>query len=250
MNAGRKPTTTESSNGLKNILGTRFTRVKLPSRRGDEPAQLHDMTARRSMRWKRTLALVLILVSLFFVVVAEHSDLALSEVIKRKVIAALKDPLTLFDERSPGPRGSGVLISIKGPHERVLSTVRERGSPLGILPVVDNPVSGLVPEAFASIPGAFAASEALPQDQVIGSPFAPFFPAPFDNPGITPAGVPTPNSPTPPPISSTPEPLPNPGIIAIPEPATWTMMILGFLAFGVATRWRVCKRQTSPTRIR
>jgi hypothetical protein len=180
------------------------------------------------MRWKRVGLLVPVWGILLLVAVAELRGLPIGKVVKREIIAALKDPLNLLAERSPGGRGPGVLLSIKGPHERVLSTVRERESPLGIPPGAYNPVFNLIPEAFTQVPSALPGF--LPQNQVIGSPsFAPFF---------MPGGAPTP-------ISSTPQSLPNPGAIVVPEPAPWTIMVLGFLAIGVAARRRVRRQQTA-----
>jgi hypothetical protein len=199
------------------------------------------------MKW--ALLLVLIPVSLAFVAAIEHGNPAISKAIRRKIIAALKDPLNLLDERSPGGREPGVLLSIKRPHERVLSTVRERAPPLGVPPTVDNPLVAAAPEAVASIPIVPPEFDTLPQDQAATPPpFAPFFPfAPLDNP-ITPVGTPTPIIPggTPTPIipGGTPTPPETPGTpptIIIPEPASWAMMILGLFAIAAAVRRRARK---------
>jgi len=187
---------------------------------------------------------------LFFVAVAEHNSPALSKIIKRKIFAALKDPLNLLGERSPGGRGPRVLLSIKGPHERVLSTVRDRPPPLGIPPLVDNPVVATVPEIVASIPVMPPEYDIPPQEQPVGPssfgapPFLPFLPGALPNspgvtpgsPGVTPGDTPTPGSPLPPPTTSD-----IPPTIALPEPATWAMMILGLFAIGVAARRQMRK---------
>jgi hypothetical protein len=236
--------TTESSHAVKNIFGRSFSRMKRPLRRGNEPTRLHGAPAGRSIRWKRTGLMALALAGLFFVAVAEHNSPAISKIIKRKIFAALKDPLNLLAERSPGGRGPRVLLSIKEPHERVLSTVRERQPPLDIPPVVDNRVAATVPEIVASIPMIPPEYDIPPQDQATGPssfgapPFLPFFPGtPPNSPGITPGDTPPPNSPSPP-TSDIP---PNPVTISLPEPATWAMMILGLLAIGVAARRQMRK---------
>jgi hypothetical protein len=217
------------------------------------------------MRWKRSLLLVLALAGLFFIALAEDGGPASSKAITSEIIALLNDPLNLLDERSPGGRGSRVLLSIKGPHERVLSTVRERESP--IPPVVDNPAFA-TPEAVASIPMIPPEYETPPSDQLIGSPSFPSFnpTTPLDYPNIAAGGAPTPNVPVAPAVSSggaptsqapappagpadgTPAPSarvpppalpgtpPTPGITVVPEPATWTMMILGLFAIGAGVR--------------
>jgi hypothetical protein len=70
------------------------------------------------------------------------------DAIKRAALqAGLADPLRLLDERSPGGRGSGPLLSSKGgPHERVLSQVRDRAPP-------DGDAGGAGAPAFAAAPG-------------------------------------------------------------------------------------------------
>jgi hypothetical protein len=228
-----------------NIFGIRFSRVKQIFRRGDEPPQSHGFAARRSMRRKRLLLLAPVLAGLFFVAVAGHGDPAVSKVSIATIVAALKDPLSLFAERSPGGRGSGALLSTKPgwktastvPEERVLSTEREREPSAGVLPAADIP-------AFAVSPEYFAASSDLPrgdefaEDQGFGwPPFSTFYFVPIPgNPEITtwPVPGPTPSS----------EP-----IIAVPEPAAWVMMILGFFAVGVAMR-RGAREQTHLPSIR
>jgi PEP-CTERM motif len=209
--------------------------VKPPPWYGDKLPQFHRIPAKRSVRWKRTLLLAPVLVGLFFVAVAEHSGLAINKMSAAGIIAALKDPLTLFAERSPGGRGSGALLPTKskpGPHERVLSAVREREPPLGIPSGVDNPVFTVTPGGLATS-NALPGDDPLPGDQVAGSPSsAPRFPlAKFGDPER---------------LAPAPTTLPNPGISAVPEPASWVMMILGFFAIGVAVRRRV-RQQTDLT---
>jgi hypothetical protein len=200
------------------------------------------------MSWKRRLALAPLLAVLFLAGVAEFGSPAFSAASKRLVmtawedsLAALQDPLSLFAERSPGGRGAGALLSTKSkPYERVLSTVRDREAP------VEFPADDSAPSAaFASIPIAAPEYES-PRDQSVASLFfPPFFPTPPGFPGFIPGAPPTgtPPTDTPPPESPPPESPPStpPVTIVLPEPATWTVMILGL----VAVRWRVRKRRGS-----
>jgi hypothetical protein len=230
-------------------------------------------------KWKR--AIWLVSISAALVLAAATSDRALSSGGLRVLIAALKDPLALFAERSPGNRGPGPLIPTKGkagPHERVLSEVRDRPTPAGgdtpavvldMPPVVDIPAGTLTP-----MPGEQGGT--LPPEQLIGTPFVPA--APFGTPGFTPGenippplfvgpvppggisppGTPgSPQGPSGPPINigttpggpGTPEtpggPTPPggppdtpPGTVVLPEPAPWTMMTLGVFALAVLRRRR------------
>ncbi len=206
-----------------------------------------------------------ILSGLFVVAVADGGGAItrLRDIGSKTILAALVDPLALLDERSPGNRGPGVLLSIKPdrPSERVLSTVRDREPALDNLPVVgmDIPPETLTP------PGIIPGNSTLPQDTGLGTPFVPpFLPGPGGSPGFgfTP-GAPTPpqNTPTPPgdtppgdtpppgtppgtPPSDTPTPPGTPGtptppiIITVPEPAPWTMMILGLFVIAMTSRQR------------
>lgn len=82
------------------------------------------------MKGKLAFLLVPLLVALLFA--AQFRDSALSSVSVKTLAAALMDPIALLAQRSPGGR-SGPLVTIKGkkvgPHERVLSTVRDRPAP-------------------------------------------------------------------------------------------------------------------------
>jgi len=195
------------------------------------------------------------LAGLVFVGVVEYCDPAFSKVAMAEIGAALEDPLTLFAERSPGGRGARVLISIKGPHERVLSTVRER--PHVIPPGLDSFVFAAAPEAVASIPMVPPQYDTQPLDRIFGPPPFAFFPggipqglvpgAPPSTPILPPIGPPTgpdippiivgpppPGTPVPPSVPETPPPV----TIVLPEPATWATMILGLFAIGLRRRVR------------
>lgn len=201
-------------NGVGNI-GTRFPRLKLLPRYAN-----HRRTSRRAprnTRWKRLLAPLLVL--LLFALVAEFDGKVLSHPDKKAIIIALADPFSLLSARSPGLRGGGTLLSIKGPHERVLSIVRDRRPPAPI------------PEAVASIPiippaydTTLAGNQpgALPSFAAAGSPSGNF----------APDGLAAPRVPAPRPLETT----------AIPEPASWTM-VGGSLAVGLLVRQYVRKRR-------
>jgi hypothetical protein len=203
--------------------------------------------------WKRTLLLASVLAGLVIVGVVEYCDPAFSRVAMADIVAALQDPLALFAERSPGERGPRALLSIKsikGPHERVLSTVRERPIP----PAMDLPVFAAAPEAVASIPIIPPQYDTQPVDRIFGPPPAAFFPgpppmaffpgpppsvpvSPPTGPGVPPVIVvppPTPETPVPPSVPETPPPV----TIVLPEPTTWAMMILGLFAIGLRRRVR------------
>lgn len=204
------------------------------------------------------------LVGLFYVAVAEPGSRAISKVIGHQILAALKDPLALFSERSPGRRIAGRLLSTKGqggPHERVLSNVRDRESPQ----VADNSV----PDSVAAIPIIPPQYDVPPTDRTTGSlPFVPsapsippsFIPGGFlvpNPPPVNPTGPnpPGPNPPGPnPPGPNPPGPNPpgppgppdipppdKPPVIPIPEPSTWALMLFGFFVLVAAGRRRKTK---------
>jgi hypothetical protein len=192
-------------------------------------------------------------VALFFVAAVQRGDPATGKASITTLVAVLKDPLTLFAERSPGGRAEGALLPTKLPRERVLSTVRDR-DPAGTLPGVDDPVVAGVPAATGPA--------AAPEERVLsgvreglpgGGPgsFAPFGAGPGglipENFGTAPPsgggpgmpGDPGPDGPGNPGIPGTPPGVLDPGGGApVPEPATWAMMILGFFSIGAAIRRR------------
>jgi hypothetical protein len=160
---------------------------------------------------------------LLFAMVAEFDGRLLSQTNKRAVIAVLADPLSLLSERSPGLRGAGPLLSIKGkiaPHERALSTVRDRQ------PQVPNVVVSIpiIPPQYDT---------ALAENRLGGlPPFAAAGPQAGDL-----ASGPNPPMANPPADLSAP-----PETTAIPEPASWTM-VGGPLAVGLLVRQYVRKRR-------
>jgi hypothetical protein len=245
---------------VRDIFGIRFPRSKPPLPDGDDPAQPSDAPARRSTR-KPVLLLVLGFVALFFVAAVQQGDPATGKVSTTTLLAVLKDPLTLFAERSPGGRAEGALIPVK---ERVLSTIRER-DPTGALPGVDDPVVAGLPEAPG--PGGPAPEERVLSGEREGLPgggggapggfggapggfggpgFAPgpgglipedFATAPPGGPGPGP-GIDDPIIDGPGPGAPPPPGIFDPGASPVPEPATWAMLILGFFAIGAALRRR------------
>ena len=192
-------------------------------------------------RWKRALLLTPILLGLFFIAAGPNGR-AISKVLKAKVAYVLRDPLSLFAERSPGGRRPGALLSTKTgfkPHERVLPSVRERPD---TIPETGAPVFS-TPQDFESPPGT------LPEGQPGGPPAygPPFSNTPFFYPGPPPEGPPptgTPPGGTPPqgppgtPTTPTTPSGPPTDTIPIPEPATWLMLVAGIVAIGAAARRR------------
>ena len=122
---------------------------------------------------------------------------------KAAIVAALKDPLNLMAQRSPGERGAGTLLLTKpnrGPHERVLSGVRERPPAAGAPPGESAlPGSGTEGPAAGNAPPGSAASP----EQIFGAPSPASFQGPLG--GGTPFGFFPPTSLVPggPPASNT-----------------------------------------------
>lgn len=202
-----------------------------------------------------------LLAGLFFAAVAGSGDPATGKATKAAaILAALKDPLSLFAERSPGGRGAGALLSTKpdklaaladpGPEERVLSQVRDRDPDFGGMPAL----TGLDDPAFAPDPGVNGLpGGGLPDGGFPGGGgggpsglFSPdFIPGGGGPPGGGPPGSGPPGS-GPPGTDPPGEGIP-PVTSAVPEPATWAVMILGFFAVGAAARRR---RRPDPASVR
>lgn len=153
-----------------------------------------------------------------------------------------RDPLGMLDARSPGEREAGALTQTKerklaglrsdgpGPHERVLSVVRDRLPAIG-LPILPD---GL-PNPFASplalntpVPENLVPLSNLTPSAFSGAPNAPTA-APFNRGVLRPEST---DSLLPPSDEDT-----SPGSIgSVPEPATWAMLIVGFLAIAFTMR--------------
>jgi hypothetical protein len=87
-------------------------------------------------------------------------------------------------------------------------------------------------------------SGAAPADQAAGLPPAtlPLSPAAPDAPETTPELPSTPSTPGAPSGPPTSPPPSGPGTITVPEPATWTIMLLGLLVIGATVRRRMRKQ--------
>ena len=153
------------------------------------------------------------------------------------------------------------------PRERVLTNVRERqpggwepnfvdfpAPPLGFAP----PNIPLIPTALGPFPpGGPSGFTPLfpPSSSTPGGPLVPGGPGGFNPPPPGEPGTSNPNPPAPPPGGENPPPPggenpppgeenppppggenPPPVTPAVPEPATWSMMILGFMMVGGALR--------------
>lgn len=167
----------------------------------------------------------------------------------RDALAKASDMAAMLAERSPGARTTAELTKTKRkhlasqPHERALGKIRRPVLPSQFLkalapgletadvpPVVDlNPLIG-------PIAPPITLAEISPGDTLAGPPGPGF-------PGIPIAGGGG-SIFSPPPTNTPPIILPP----AVPEPATWAMMLLGFLGLGVQLR-RVRAKLSAPIRI-
>jgi hypothetical protein len=135
-----------------------------------------------------------------------------------------KSFIELMNQRSPGKRIAAQLIKTKGKHKyyRVLSEQREMPPPELYKPLVD--VDAPPPETL------YAAWPELPN---FLAPPPPIFPPPIFFPCCGVFGPPgPPHSPPPPPG------------FGVPEPETWTTMVLGFGLIGWQMRRRRSRTQT------
>ncbi|URD61630.1 PEPxxWA-CTERM sorting domain-containing protein [Sphingomonas sp. KRR8] len=163
-------------------------------------------------------------------------------------LSAPKSLMALLDSRSPGERDKGVLTSTKSrklasnaaakPHERALGKI--------IRPSAAPPkefVEALAPpppvEAAPSVAPPPTLAEVLPKVTGVPGNAPP--------PGVTlvgppPGGTPgTPGTPVTPGTPGTPE-VPS----AVPEPATWMTMLLGFGLIGSSMRRRRASLSGTP----
>jgi PEP-CTERM motif len=184
---------------------------------GNHALRWPPAAARRISTWRRKLPIGLALAAIAFLAVAKYVRSDMADPGKRAfvatldggIVSALKDPLALLDERSPGRRGPGVLHLTKsgtGPHERVLADVRQREPGSDLAP-------GAGPVAIVDIaPAAVAPLAAPPRDStgtggngylmpgIIGAPFG--YPGSGAFFGVGPAVYGTPAGTTGNPISS------------------------------------------------
>ena len=232
--------------GGGSIFGTVFARAKLIFRRRENSPDGDPAPAGQRKRWKRALLLAPLLVGLLVLSLFDLGHPAAGKAGKAHkagLIAALADPLAFFAERSPGERGGGALFSTKpgiAPSERVLSEVRDRDPPAGDPPAADT-FAPVTDEDLAAIPGGLPGGSGFPGGAG-GAPGGPGFVSPFFAPFIPGGGDPG----DPGIVGFVPSP-PG-GVGAVPEPATWAMMILGFFAVGAALRRRAGQKDKSATR--
>lgn len=149
-----------------------------------------------------------------------------------KSLALLRDPLSVFGDRSPGERAAGALFNTKPDrvkpdhdspaHERVLSAIRDR--PLVDLPALDlpPPTPPMLPDEAILGPGLGLPGDPLFEPMVPGTPYPPMIIPPFPTGPGGGGGI------FPPPDGG--------GGAGVPEPSTWAMMILGIFAAGAAMR--------------
>ena len=180
---------------------------------GFDPSRTALARALKGVRWRRAFWLLLASAGLVLVAAAAFNSSPVSQARLRLLMAALKDPMALFTERSPGFR-TGNLIPIKGkggprervlssarerppakseaPHERVLGSARDRSTGEDVPAVVlDMPVVIDIPPGALFNPGSPAQATITP-NLVIGSPFIPVTPFNYSVPGFTPEETPPP----------------------------------------------------------
>lgn len=172
--------------------------------------------------------------------------LPISESSLAGVADALRDPASIFGQRSPGGRGPGAMFQTKpdraasaareeppGPSERVLSNVRERvppaasagpgaSAPSGIAVPLETPGFVAAVPGGAGLGGAPSGGSSSGGVGTIPGGFGPELPLPGGGSFLVP--VPPGNG--------------LPIISAVPEPETWQTMILGVFAIGLALRRR------------
>lgn len=166
----------------------------------------------------------------------------------RAIARTLRNPLSIFAARSPGPRADGVLYQTK---PKLAATHRQRPRPLGLVPherVLSmgrtRPVAPFAPAAGAPPLALLGTPTPLPFVPGLGGPeyVASAFEVPGfgfgDVPGFAGGGGP-PDNEAPPPGGPGP---------AVPEPATWLMMIVGFGWVGHSLRRNRAALPASPRR--
>jgi len=195
------------------------------------------MRARRRRRLVMggCVAVALIVTSAISIPDLGGADLAAAAIEKAKSF------LELMQQRSPGKRTKAQLAMTKHKvalHQRALPKVRMA---VPILPPEFPPQ--LIDIVAPPIPIRTASLEALPIPPIVGEiipPGIPFGPPP----GIIVPPLSPPHSPPQPPPQ--PPPVVTP-FAAVPEPATWMSMLLGFGLIGWQARRRRANRKHAPT---
>lgn len=187
-----------------------------------------------AQRWKPAALLTAALVAMIFVVSADRAPSAAGNPAQGSSSASLADPLSFIAERSPGEREDLGLLTTKPertaalvPEERVLPTERDRNPGDSLATVADNPVFGGAPGPPEA--GAFSGEGITPG----GEGSAPGGEEAFID---GPLAGPTPGQPLLVPNGLGPSAT---LVAAVPEPATWAMLIIGFFAVGASLRRRM-----------
>lgn len=153
-------------------------------------------------------------------------------------VGGIKTVADMLLGRSPGERTVGALAILKhkrlaAPHERALPKVRNAPPISPLAAIVGAPVSELPPVAAAPAVGTPLYNVVTTLPAVAEAPPATLFPAmppPPSGGGLIIPPVVTQIVPSSP---SSPQPPP-----AVPEPASWAMMLIGFLFIGRIFRAR------------
>ena len=145
----------------------------------------------------------------------------------------IKTVAAMLADRSPGQRPEGALASLKHKkqpvlHQRALPKVRRPVSPLaGIVGTPPVPPIEMPPQTplYSMVSGG---PDVIPPTSIVpgGAPPGSNTPPPGGGGGIV----------VPPGTTDTPNVPENPVTPAVPEPATWAMMLLGFAMVGWAIR--------------
>ena len=161
-------------------------------------------------------------------------------------VQRVKSLIEIMQQRSPGKRTTAHLAMTKHKkvalHERALPKVRRR-PPVAMAAMPSFPAElppALVDLLAPPVPVQMASLAAMPVGPFAEQPIFPFLAS--ESPGglILPpgqTGTTTPPAVTPPPIV--------PPVNAVPEPATWAMMLLGFGMIGWTLRRRRYREQTA-----
>lgn len=158
-------------------------------------------------------------------------------------VQGVKTVAAMLADRSPGQRPEGALASLKQKRQAVLS---ER------LPKVRAPSSAAY-EALAGPPPTppIAAPPEAPLNAAVAGPPMPLTPVAGGGGGGPPnlSNIPLPGGVgggifAPPLITAATPEVPQTPVVAVPEPMTWTMMILGFALIGRAMRRRLVPAST------
>lgn len=143
----------------------------------------------------------------------------------------------LFAARSPGERVEGSLASLKArkraePHERALAKVRRPGQPGSLSSILSGPPMPPFEIALEAPAPLFNVVTSPPP--IVTPPDQPLATPPGGPPLVTPPSIPL----IVPPIVTPPITPVTPPVSAVPEPASWTMMLIGFAAIAHQLRKR------------